>query len=58
MLCMRGFRSSRRKAAIIAIAMTPIGRLTQKITDHERCCTMKAPSTGPMIAETPQTLPR
>ncbi len=36
--------------------ISPIGRLTQKISDQLKCCTSQAPVSGPTIAATPQTL--
>lgn len=56
MRCGRGWRISGKKAARAAIAAMPMGRLIQKMTDQCRLVTMKAPSSGPMTAEKPQTL--
>ena len=40
----------------MAIAAAPIGRLTQKIADQPTCSVSTAPSEGPTIEATPNTL--
>ena len=51
----RAEAGSGRNSAIIAIAAAPIGRFIQNTSGQAPYCTIKAPSEGPITAETPKT---